>query len=112
MFREIQRQSTSFAYRMSSDHEEWRGARDFDYDDGRPSRIDLAQEQAEDEFIRGASLVDGSRKTPVGSSSSASRSELSAGHGIYSGSGLPLVSGANGSAARPTRKTRHIVTPA
>ena len=50
MFREIQRQSTSFAYRMSSDHEEWRGARDFDYDDGRPSRIDLAQEQAEDEF--------------------------------------------------------------
>ena len=50
MFREIQRQSTSFAYRMSSDHEEWRGARDFDYDDGRPSRVELAQEQAEDDF--------------------------------------------------------------
>ena len=30
--------------------EEWRGAIDDDYDDGRPSRIDLAQEQAEDEF--------------------------------------------------------------
>jgi hypothetical protein len=30
----------------------------------------------------------------------------------YSGSGFPLVSGANGSAARPTRKTRLMVTPA
>ena len=50
MANEIQRQSTSFAYRLSSDHEEWRGARDFDYDDGRPSRVELAQEQAEDDF--------------------------------------------------------------
>ena len=32
--------------------------------------------------------------------------------GPYSGSGRPLVSGAKGSAARPTRKTRHMVTPA
>jgi hypothetical protein len=31
---------------------------------------------------------------------------------LYSGSGFPLVSGANGSAASPTRNTRHIVTPA
>jgi len=30
----------------------------------------------------------------------------------YSGSGWPLVSGANGSAARPTRKTAHMVMPA
>jgi len=30
----------------------------------------------------------------------------------YSGSGRPFVSGANGSAARPTRNTRHMVTPA
>ena len=30
----------------------------------------------------------------------------------YSGSGFPFVSGANGSAARPTRNTRHMVTPA
>ena len=52
MANEIQRQSTSFAYRIAGgwEDEEWRGARDFDYDDGRPSRIDLAQEQAEDDF--------------------------------------------------------------
>ena len=31
---------------------------------------------------------------------------------IYSGSGWPLVSGANGKAARPTMNTRHMVTPA
>ena len=30
----------------------------------------------------------------------------------YSGSGLPLVSGANGRASRPTRNTEHIVIPA
>jgi len=30
----------------------------------------------------------------------------------YSGNGCPLVSGANGKAARPTRNTRHMVTPA
>ena len=30
----------------------------------------------------------------------------------HSGSGLPLVSGANGNAAKPTKNTRHIVTPA
>jgi hypothetical protein len=30
--------------------EEWRGAIDDDYDDGRPSRADLAAEQAEDDF--------------------------------------------------------------
>ena len=30
----------------------------------------------------------------------------------YSGSGCPLVSGANGKAAKPTRNTRHMVTPA
>src|SRR6476620_11556860 len=30
----------------------------------------------------------------------------------YSGSGFPLVSGANGRAAKPTRKTRLMVTPA
>jgi SAM-dependent methyltransferase len=32
--------------------------------------------------------------------------------GRHSGSGFPRVSGANGSAASPTRKTAHIVTPA
>jgi hypothetical protein len=32
--------------------------------------------------------------------------------GSYSGSGLPLVSGAKGRVARPTRKMRDIVTPA
>ena len=31
---------------------------------------------------------------------------------LHSGRGCPLVSGAHGSAARPTRNTRHIVTPA
>jgi hypothetical protein len=31
---------------------------------------------------------------------------------LYSGSGFPLVSGANGNAASPTRNTRHMVTPA
>ena len=30
----------------------------------------------------------------------------------YSGSGLPLVSGANGRAIRPIRKTEHMATPA
>jgi len=30
----------------------------------------------------------------------------------YSGSGTPLVSGANGSGASPSRNTRHMVTPA
>ena len=30
----------------------------------------------------------------------------------YSGSGFPLVSGAKGNAASPTKKTRHMVTPA
>jgi hypothetical protein len=34
------------------------------------------------------------------------------GASAYSGSGRPFVSGANGSAAKPTRNTRHIVTPA
>ena len=32
--------------------------------------------------------------------------------GAYSGNGLPRVSGAKGRAARPTRKTRLMVTPA
>ncbi len=50
MSSEIQRQSTSFAHRISSDREEWRDAVDYDYDDGRPSAVDFAQEQAEDEF--------------------------------------------------------------
>jgi len=31
---------------------------------------------------------------------------------IYSGNGCPLVSGAKGNAASPTRNTRHMVTPA
>lgn len=52
MAHEIQRQSTSFAYRTAGgwEDEEWRGAIDHDYDDGRPSRADLAAEQAEDDF--------------------------------------------------------------
>ena len=33
-------------------------------------------------------------------------------HQPYSGNGCPFVSGANGKAARPTRNTRHMVTPA
>ena len=51
MANEIQRQSTSFAYRMAGgwEDEEWRGAID-DYDDDRPTRADFAQEQAEDDF--------------------------------------------------------------
>lgn len=34
------------------------------------------------------------------------------GNASQSGSAFPLVSGANGSTARPIRNTRHIVTPA
>ena len=34
------------------------------------------------------------------------------GNGLYSGSGLPFVSGAKGRASRPTRNTEHIVMPA
>lgn len=48
-----------------------------------------------------------SRRTPVESGSSADGER-----GGYSGSGLPLVSGANGSAAKPIRNTKHMVTPA
>lgn len=55
------------------------------------------------------------RRTPVESEPPVDRDSeplMDSERGDYSGSGLPLVSGANGSAAKPIRNTRHMVTPA